>query len=462
MQNKFVYFSIFTLLVFKLAAVHITEFSLYGDEAQYWLWSKSIDLGYYSKPPLLAWLLSIHTFLLGDSFFSIKVFPLVVYLLISFGIYRLCSGLSFSKNNSILCAGSFLIIPAASISSFLISTDLLLLLFWTLSLGKILEIRNNNSSFNFFLLGLFLGLSFLAKYAAIYFFICLLFLIIIDKKTLNVFKNSPFKSLIFLLTFFLILFPNIYWNLDNEWATLSHTSSNASLGNLSISLYDPLEFLVAQIIMLGPILGFSFIVLSKYFYLDFENKFLLAFSLPIILIVLVESFLVRANANWAAPALISLFILLFRLVLFKNIKLIKINYVFNYCIAICLFGSIMFTSNLKIFERISGTKNFANEISKIIKQKDLVISDRVIFSSLSYEMKEKTNKIFMPHQNNTPITNHFQMKSPLSIDYNDNFYLIGELSDVSYLLSKHQGGLIKEFDVLFSSSKLKLYEVNFK
>ena len=392
MQNRVIYFSIFLLLIFKLVAINLTNFSLYGDEAQYWLWSKSLDLGYYSKPPLLAWFLSLHTLLLGDSFFFIKIFPIIIYLFISFAIYRICLELSLSKNNSILCSGSFLIIPAASLSSFLISTDLLLLLFWLLSMIKILEIRTNHSVLNFFLLGLFLGLAFLAKYAAVYFFICFFLLIILDKKTLDVFKKNTFNVFVFITTFVIVFFPNIYWNLENGWVTISHTSDNANLENLNINILRPLEFILAQILMIGPILFLSFIIFFKYFYLDFQNKFLLIFSIPIILIILVESFLVRANANWAAPALISIFILLFRLVVSKNLKLIKINFIFNYCLAVLLFGLIMVSSNLKIFDRITGINSFTKEILMIIKQKDLVISDRIIFSNISYEMRFRKNK----------------------------------------------------------------------
>ena len=462
MQNRFIYFSIFVLLIFKLISIYFTQLSLYGDEAQYWLWSKSPDLGYYSKPPLLSWFLFVHTFLLGNSFFSIKVFPIIIYFFICFGVYRICLQLSLSKNHSILCSGSFLIIPAASLSSFLISTDLLLLMFWSFAIVKLLEIRANESTINFFLLGFFLGLAFLAKYAAVYFFISLLILLIIDKKMLNILKKNPLKIFVFFTTLFLVLFPNIYWNLNNGWITLSHTSDNANLQNLNLNYYEPLKFIFAQVLMIGPILLFSFILLFKYFYLDFENKFLLAFSIPIILIVLIESFLVRANANWAAPALISVFILLFRLVVFKNLKLLRINYLFNYCVAVFLFGLIMTSPNIKIFDRIAGIDVFANEISNIIKKKDLVVSDRVIFSNISYELRSGTNNIYMPHKKNSPISNHFQMKSSLKADQKNEFYLLGELSDVSYLLKKHQGKLIKEFDVSFSSTKLKLYEVNFK
>ena len=151
MTNKIFGLAIFLLIVFKITAIYFTEFSLYGDEAQYWLWSKTLDLGYYSKPPLLAWFLGGYSFLFGDSFVSLKIFPIIVYFLISYAIYKLCFNLSFNKKKAKLCALSFLIIPAASLSSFLISTDLLLLLFWTISMVLLLKVIKNKLTINFFL-----------------------------------------------------------------------------------------------------------------------------------------------------------------------------------------------------------------------------------------------------------------------------------------------------------------------
>ena len=46
MSKVFVY-SILALIVLKIGAAFFTNFSLYGDEAQYWLWSKELDFGYY-------------------------------------------------------------------------------------------------------------------------------------------------------------------------------------------------------------------------------------------------------------------------------------------------------------------------------------------------------------------------------------------------------------------------------
>ena len=460
MASRLLVSSIIFLIIFKVAAIYFTNFSLYGDEAQYWLWSQKPDLGYYSKPPLLAWFLSGYLGLFGDSFLSIKTFPIAIYLFISYAIYKLCLNLSFNKKNAQFCAVSFLVIPAASLSSFLVSTDLLLLLFWTTGMVLLLKTIKNNSNLNFLLLGLIIGLGFLAKYAAIYFLLCLLMLLVLERKSLRSFIKNPVGVLVFLISFVTVLSPNILWNFNNGWITLSHTSDNANLQNLNLSIYEPIKFLGSQILMVGPFLFIFFIFFLKNFRLDYENKFLLIFSLPIILIVLVESFLVRANANWAAPALISIFIFLFRLV--NKSSLLKINFIFNYLIAFLLFFSILNTSDNKVFDRITGVGKFSNNLSDIIKEKDIVVSDRIIFSNIAYQFRNKENLVLMPYKTGTSITNHFQMSSALNIDRKNDFFLLGDLSNISYLTNKKKSKLIEEFDVPFSSEPLKLYEIYFK
>ncbi len=146
----------------------------------------------------------------------------------------------------------------------------------------------------------------------------------------------------------------------------------------------------------------------------------------------------------------------------KKLSLIKINFVFNYFIALVLFSLILISSNNSVFKRISQVDSFVIELLKIIKDKDLVISDRLIFSSISYEMRQNPNNIYMPYKTNTDITNHFQMSAPLKKNRKDGFFLIGSLDDVSYLTKKHRGELIKNFNVPFSSQKIKLYEITFK
>ena len=115
-----------------------------------------------------------------------------------------------------------------------------------------------------------------------------------------------------------------------------------------------------------------------------------------------------------------------------------------------------------MFDRIRGVDVFVKEVLKNIGIKDLVISDRIIFSNVSYEIREQPNKIYMPYKNGDMITNHFQMVSPLKQTQERSFYLIGNHNDIKYLLKENQTKLLKEFNVPFNSTNLKFYEVIFK
>ena len=88
MLNKLLLPSVIILFLIKIIALNLTTFNLFGDEAQYWLWSKDIDFGYFSKPPFLAWVIRVYTEIFGDGFIALKLLPSFVYLLISWSIYN--------------------------------------------------------------------------------------------------------------------------------------------------------------------------------------------------------------------------------------------------------------------------------------------------------------------------------------------------------------------------------------
>ena len=49
------------LLCVRLAALYWNATDLFFDEAQYWAWSEQPAFGYFSKPPLVAWLIRVAT-----------------------------------------------------------------------------------------------------------------------------------------------------------------------------------------------------------------------------------------------------------------------------------------------------------------------------------------------------------------------------------------------------------------
>ena len=56
----------FTILILRIILnIHI-GLPLHFDEAQYWDWSQNLDWGFFSKPPLLAFLIRVVTELCGN------------------------------------------------------------------------------------------------------------------------------------------------------------------------------------------------------------------------------------------------------------------------------------------------------------------------------------------------------------------------------------------------------------
>ena len=462
MHIKFSFILVFFAFLVKLFAISFTNFDLFGDEAQYWAWSQNPDLGYYSKPPLLAWLITFVVYFFNSSFFVLKLIPIIIYVFTSYIIFLIANSLYKNKQLSILVAITFYLSPAVSVSSFLISTDILLILFWGLSLHCLIKIREKPSLFNFFILGIFLGLAFLSKYAAVYFYLSLGLLIILDKKTRDIFFKKKLYFLIFLLTTILVLLPNIFWNISNGWITLNHTSENAALNRANLNILQGVEFILLQFLMVGFIIFLYFLYSFKKIEIKFETKFLLCFSAPIFLIILVESILVRANANWAAVAIPPLLIFLVNHSYAHFKKIISINNIINALFCFILFSLITISSSLKVFDRINGISSFANEIkSKIELNKYLVVDDRLLYSSLRYEYRDEDIILLMPYDVGDVYKNHFQMSDPLLNTFKNNFFYLGPVEKIEYLNYDFKTKQIYSDKKLFKRTNINIYEVIF-
>jgi len=49
----------------RIAALFYSPLGLYFDEAQYWMWSRTFEWGYFTKPPMVAWVIGATTTLAG-------------------------------------------------------------------------------------------------------------------------------------------------------------------------------------------------------------------------------------------------------------------------------------------------------------------------------------------------------------------------------------------------------------
>jgi len=275
---------------------------LYPDEAQYWFWAQHPAFGYYSKPPLVAWLIALTTGLFGESEFAIRLSAPLLHAGTAIFVYAIGARL-YDRRVGLWSGLAYASLPGASISAFIISTDAPLVLFWAAALYAFIRAREGGGWGWWVAVGIACGIGLLAKYAMAYWMLSALGYVITFRA-----ERRHLGLLLAAIGVALLLYsPNFWWNWSNGFVSYIHVKDNAGIDE---PLFHPdafLEFFGAQFAVFGPLLFAGLIVLasSPHTLADRRGRLLAAFALPTLGMMLVVSFLSRANANWAAPAFVS-------------------------------------------------------------------------------------------------------------------------------------------------------------
>lgn len=292
----------------RLIFVALSPWELSQDEAQYWFWSQHPAFGYFSKPPLIGWLIGAATAVLGDTEFGVRA-PAALFHGGTALILAALAKRMFGAREAVAAALIWALAPAVSISTHLMSTDVPLLLFWSGAL-YVAYVAITSEKPNWALglaFGALFGLGFLAKYAMIYFPIGLAAAMAASPRlrrpgALALLAGAPVIAL--------LIAPNILWNQQHAFSTLSHTAANADWSSELFNLDKLALFLGGQFIVFGPI-AFAALLwtawtirkrLAETADADRRAKlvFLIAMAAPPLIIVSIQAFLSRAHANWAA------------------------------------------------------------------------------------------------------------------------------------------------------------------
>lgn len=294
------------LTVIRIAVLVASPFNLYPDEAQYWWWSLTPDWGYFSKPPMIAWVIWLTTAFFGDAEWAIRIGSPLLHAataLLVFGIARRC----FNARIGMFSALAYLTTPGISYSSGLISTDVPLLFFWALALYGFLRAMDDARWRWAILAGIGFGLGLQAKYAMFFFLLCAGFAAIFSPRARRVVLSG--RGFAILVIGLLLLLPNVLWNAIHHFPTVAHTETNADWSHARFNIRETLAFVVGQFGVFGPFLMAG--LLLGYWQLargpkqEQERLVLAAFSAPPLVLIVVQSFISEANANWAATAYVA-------------------------------------------------------------------------------------------------------------------------------------------------------------
>jgi len=297
------------LTAVRLIALRFSVVDLYFDEAQYWAWAQRLEWGYFSKPPMIAWLIALAESVCGSGEACVRTPSPLLYAGTAITVFAIAREL-YDSRTAFWSALALATSTGAAFSARIISTDVPFLLFWSLALLSLVKFLRGGGFGWSVLLGFAIGLGLLSKYAMAYFFLCLAVAAVFEADVRRLVARHTF--LIALLVAAICLAPNLYWNATNGMATFSHTVDNATGSGAQFSLRKMLSFIAVQFAIAGPVLFGAFlisIVRSRYDGMNLSDRLLLCFSLPILAAVSAVAFVTGAHPNWAAPALIAVIVL---------------------------------------------------------------------------------------------------------------------------------------------------------
>ena len=414
------------LLGLRVAALSLNGTDLFFDEAQYWSWSLAPDFGYYSKPPLIAWMIHGATEVCGHSEFCVRLPSPIVHTATSLVVFLIGRRL-YGTLVGIFAGLAFATLPGVSLSAGIISTDVPLLFFWALALYAFILLRDGASWWPALLLGMALGGGLNAKYAMIWFVPCLAVYFITTPRDRRLVKDA--RLWIAALIGIALIMPNVLWNSAHKFATLSHTADNA---NWQGSLFHPgnaLEFFGAQFGVFGPILfaGLLLIVWRAWREgVTAEDRLLLAFALPVLVVITLQALISRAHANWAAVSYVAATLLVIATMIrdldwswLRHSMILHVVALLALVAATIFAGRFVLPGGTDPFARTLGWKEMAAATRQQLEEARaaghpfaaVLTDDRAVTAELLYYMREEPTPVLAWREGPRP-RDHYELTRP--------------------------------------------------
>lgn len=390
--------------LFRIVALWFDRTDLFVDESQYWLWGQHLDFGYYSKPPLIAWVIRAVTDIVGsDSPFWVRMPGSLFHGATALVLAALAARL-FSARAAFFVALGYVTLPMATLGSILISTDTIMAPFFAGALYFHFRAAEEGRTRHAVLAGLCLGLAFLAKYAAVYFLIGAVLAQFFAPDARLTLRNW----IALLAAFAIVILPNVLWNVANDLTTVEHTMDNVGWvrGASWISSLNPAglaEFFFGQFAVFGPVL---FAALLWCWFRPGRARSLVWFSVPPLAVVCVQALLSKAYANWAVAAYFAGIIIVVPLLLQRAPRLLALSFIINGVVALLLPVLTMLApapevNGRPLLARYLGRADLSRQIlaeAEATGVKAIVAAERDLMADLFYTGRDAPFDLYaLPH-----------------------------------------------------------------
>jgi len=403
--------------------VYFSQIDLDRDEAQYWTWSRELAFGYFSKPPMIAWVMRGASEICGNTEACIRAASPVLHTLSAFVIY-LAGRALYGDRVGFWSAIVFDTLPAVSFSSNLITTDVPLIVFWSSALYFwVMLVKRQSMSFAV-LFGVALGLGLLTKQAMIYAVLCVGCHAVFSREAREALKGG--RAIVAALIAAALFSPDVIWNAQHGFPTVTHTGTNIGWKYPYVHPYRMLEYILIQFGIFGPIL---FVVLLRTAWRerlgssDPGKILLLSFSIPVLVLLLVQSMLAKAHGNWSATAYPAASILVTQVMLeLRRQWLFRVSLGLHVAVGLALGIGPAFARQWPMFEQVRFLKNVMgwHNAADAVRAKlaadhygSMLVDTRELGSQFLYYLRDLPTPLYVWPSGPTP-TYHYELTRPFT------------------------------------------------
>ncbi len=314
---------LFGLLSHLRYLYHDCPIDLSGDEAHYWDWSRQLDYCYYSKGPLVAWLIRASCAILGDNMPAVRMPALVLAVGTSILTYWLARKLFDSDRIALGAVVLNHLVPMFVAGSVMMTIDAPFFFFWGLATCFAVKAIADDARWAWVAMGLAIGVGFLAKFTMFLWLLGLFIFLFIDRPSRKHLRSPALWIGICLACLFTL--PPLLWNRAHGWVSAKHIRSDTAGRDAIVwdfsffgrALRTIGEFIGGQVGAVGPMLAIILVAalvyaLGRRGQADPRRRamlFLAMMGLPLYALVLIVSTYKGVGVNWPAPAYFTFMIL---------------------------------------------------------------------------------------------------------------------------------------------------------